>query len=107
MEVVLGPIRFPDKSGTKARFVGGPRSGNPPAEYGRAQHRSFQAGLAVNVSSSHTGELSGGVQAWNRLVVLVQHLAAQIGLDATKVLAGQVCRSAWPFSGSLLDVPGM
>ena len=34
--VLLGPIRFPDKSGTKARFLSRPRTGNAPAEYRRA-----------------------------------------------------------------------
>src|SRR4029453_9762370 len=68
---------------------GGPGSGHPAAEQRRAEHGAFQARLAVDVPAGHAGELSGGVQAWNRLEVLIEHLAAQVGLDATKVLAGQ------------------
>src|SRR5882724_2583331 len=72
-----------------ACFVGGPGSGDPGAEQCRAKHRAFQSRLAVNVSSGHASELSRGVQSRNRLVVLIQHLTAQVGLDAAKVLAGQ------------------
>ena len=89
MRVPLGPIRFPDKSGTEARFVGGPRSGNPPAEYGRAQHRSFQARLAVDMPAGHAGDFPGGVQARDRLEIFVQHTTTEVGLDAAKVFAGQ------------------
>src|SRR5262249_4816609 len=78
-----------DESLAVAGFVGSPGSGDPAAEQRRAQHRAFQARLAVNVPSGHTRELSRGVQSRNRLVVLIQHLAAQIGLNAAKVLAGQ------------------
>src|SRR5882672_980582 len=85
----LPVVCLADKSRAVAGFAGGPGSGDPAAEQRWAQHRAFQSCLTINVPSGHARALSRSVQPRNRFVVLIQHLAAPVGLNAAKVLAGQ------------------
>jgi hypothetical protein len=55
----------------------------------RAQHGAFEAGAAVDVAAGHARDLTCGVEADDRLEVLVEHAALQIGLGAAEVLARQ------------------
>src|SRR5262245_25258794 len=69
--------------------MGGPAAGDAPAEDRRAQHGAFQSGAAVDVAAGHARHLAGSVESRDRLEVLVEHAALQVGLDAAEVLARQ------------------
>src|SRR5262245_44756171 len=69
--------------------MGGPAAGDTPAEDRRAQHGTFEPRAAVDVSAGHARHLAGGVEAGDRLEVLVEHAALQVGFDAAEVLARQ------------------
>src|SRR5881398_2290734 len=58
-----------------------PATGDAAAEQRGPEHRAFQAGTAIDVAAGHAGNFAGGVEAWDRIEVLVEHAAAQIGLD--------------------------
>jgi hypothetical protein len=66
--------------------MGGPAAGDPPAEDRRAQHGAFEPRASVDVAAGHACDLAGGVEAGDRLEVLVEHAALQIGLGAAEVL---------------------
>src|SRR5262245_16223043 len=85
----LGAVGATDEAGPEPRFVRRPAAGNPAAEEGGPQPRALETRLAVEVSARHARDLAGRVQAGDRLEVAVQHAAADVGLDAAEVLAGE------------------
>src|SRR6188474_800688 len=81
------PVRRADKAAAVAGRLRGPAAGDAAAENCRPEHGAFQAGAAVDVAAGHAGDLAGRIEPFNRLEVLVEHAALQVGLDAAEVLA--------------------
>src|SRR5262245_17252795 len=67
----------------------GPAAGDAPAENGGTQHGAFETGAPVDVTAGHAGDFARGIEPCDRLEVLVEHAAPEIGLDAAEVLARQ------------------
>src|SRR4051812_31969815 len=69
--------------------MGRPAAGDAAAENRRTQHGAFEAGAPVDMATSHTCDLTRGVERADRLEMLVEHAALEVGLGAAEVLARQ------------------
>src|SRR5690606_24059917 len=67
----------------------GPAAGDAAAEDRRAEHGAFEAGTAVDMAARHAASLARPVEPRDRLKMLVEDAATQVGLDAAEILARQ------------------
>jgi hypothetical protein len=83
------PVRLADEAAAVARGMGRPAAGDAPAENRRTQHGAFEAGAPVDMATGHACDLTRGVERADRLEMLVEHAALEVGLGAAEVLARQ------------------
>src|SRR3954466_1670473 len=83
------PVRLADEAAAVAGRMGRPAAGDAPAENGRTKHGAFEAGAPVDMATSHACDLTRGIERADRLEMLVEHAALEVGLGAAEVLARQ------------------
>src|SRR5262249_3605739 len=83
------PVRLAGEAHGVAGRLRAPAAGNAAAEDRWAEHGAFETGAAVDVAAGHAGDLACGIEPGDRLEVLVEHAALEVGLDAAEVLARQ------------------
>src|SRR6185436_19678812 len=59
-------------------------AGGAAGEEASAQERALERAVAVHAAAAEAGDLAGGVQAGNRLALLVQHAGVQVGMEAAE-----------------------
>src|SRR5262245_46376268 len=83
------PVRLADEAAAVPGRLRRPSAGDAPAEQRWTEHGALEPGAPVDVAAGHAGDLAGGIEPGDRLEVLVEYAAFEVGLDAAEVLARQ------------------